>query len=47
VPEVGAHHRAAEADAVLGDPIELEVRGYRLSLRKSEARRVAVELVGA
>src|SRR4029079_14731576 len=23
VPEVGAHHRAAEADAVLGDPIEL------------------------
>lgn len=29
--------------APLGDPLELEVRGYRLSLRKSEARRVVVE----
>ncbi len=28
--------------ALLGDPVELEVRGYRLSLRKSEARRVQV-----
>ena len=26
--------------APLGDPLELEVRGYRLSLRKSEAQRV-------
>jgi len=29
--------------APLGDPIELELRGYRLSLRKSEAARVKVE----
>ena len=29
--------------APLGDPIELEVRGYRLSLRKNEAQRVTVE----
>jgi ferrous iron transport protein A len=29
--------------APLGDPIEIEVRGYRLSLRKSEAARVSVE----
>ncbi len=33
--------------APLGDPIEFEVRGYRLSLRASEARRVHVELLGA
>ena len=26
--------------APLGDPLELEVRGYRLSVRKSEAKRV-------
>ncbi len=30
--------------APMGDPIEIEVRGYRLSLRKSEAARVAVEV---
>ena len=30
--------------APLGDPIELVVRGYRLSLRKTEASRVVVEL---
>jgi ferrous iron transport protein A len=30
--------------APLGDPIELEVRGYRLSLRRSEAASV---LIGA
>ena len=30
--------------APLGDPLELEIRGYRLSLRKSEAARVRVEL---
>lgn len=29
--------------APLGDPLELEVRGYRLSLRKSEAARVRIE----
>lgn len=28
--------------APLGDPLEVEVRGYRLSLRHSEAARVAV-----
>lgn len=28
--------------APLGDPIELEVRGYRLSIRRSEAARIAV-----
>ena len=30
--------------APLGDPLELEIRGYRLSIRKSEATRVEVEL---
>lgn len=30
--------------APLGDPLELEVRGYRLSVRKSEAARIAVEV---
>jgi ferrous iron transport protein A len=29
--------------APLGDPLELELRGYRLSVRKSEAQRVQVE----
>lgn len=29
--------------APLGDPIEFEVRGYRISLRASEAQRVLVE----
>ncbi|MBX3422819.1 MAG: ferrous iron transport protein A [Pirellulaceae bacterium] len=28
--------------APLGDPLEIEVCGYRLSLRKSEADRIAV-----
>jgi len=28
--------------APLGDPLELEVRGYRLSIRKSEALRIHV-----
>lgn len=31
--------------APLGDPLELEVRGYRLSVRKLEAARVQVEPV--
>jgi ferrous iron transport protein A len=29
--------------APLGDPLELEIRGYRLSLRKSEAARIEIE----
>jgi len=29
--------------ALLGDPIELELRGYRLSVRRREAQRVEVE----
>jgi Fe2+ transport system protein FeoA len=29
--------------APLGDPLELEVRGYRLSVRRSEAARVEIE----
>lgn len=29
--------------ALLGDPLELEVRGYRLSVRRNEAARVSVE----
>ncbi len=31
--------------APLGDPIEILVRGYHLSLRKSEARSISVELI--
>ena len=33
--------------APLGDPLELEVRGYRLSVRKSEAARVQLETTRA
>ena len=29
--------------APLGDPVEYAVRGYRISLRKAEARRVEIE----
>ena len=29
--------------APLGDPLELELRGYRLSVRRSEADRVRIE----
>ena len=29
--------------APLGDPIEFSLRGYRLALRKQEARRVMIE----
>lgn len=29
--------------APLGDPLEFQIRGYRLSLRQSEAARVIVE----
>jgi ferrous iron transport protein A len=31
--------------APLGDPLEFELRGYRLSLRRTEAARVEVEVV--
>ncbi|MCE9553494.1 MAG: ferrous iron transport protein A [Planctomycetes bacterium] len=31
--------------APLGDPLELELRGYRLSIRRSEAARVEIESV--
>jgi ferrous iron transport protein A len=30
--------------APMGDPMDLEVQGYRLSLRKAEARRITVEV---
>jgi ferrous iron transport protein A len=40
-PGVAVHLIGA---APLGDPIELELRGYRLSLRRSEAARVKIEL---
>jgi ferrous iron transport protein A len=29
--------------APLGDPLELEIRGYRLSVRRSEAARVEID----
>ena len=29
--------------APFGDPLELELRGYRLSIRRAEAARVAIE----
>ena len=32
--------------APLGDPIEFQVRGYRISLRASEARRLSVKRLG-
>ncbi|MES2790198.1 MAG: FeoA family protein [Planctomycetota bacterium] len=31
------------AVAPLGDPVEYEIRGYRLSLRRTEARRVQIQ----
>ncbi len=33
--------------APLGDPLEFELRGYRLSLRRSEAARVEVQMDAA
>ena len=30
--------------APLGDPLEFELRGYRLSLRKTEAGRVSIDV---
>jgi len=35
----------AVGTALWGDPLEFEVRGYRLSVRKAEAARVGVELL--
>jgi len=34
-----------EGKAPMGDPIEIQVRGYKLSLRKNEAKDILVELV--
>lgn len=34
-----------EGKAPMGDPIEVQVRGYSLTLRKSEAKDVIVEAV--
>ena len=34
---------AMVGSAPLGDPLELELRGYRLSVRRSEAARVQIE----
>jgi len=31
--------------APLGDPIEIKVRGYHLSLRKNEARKIAIAIL--
>lgn len=33
-----------EKVAPLGDPIELRVRGYALSLRKEDARKITLEV---
>lgn len=33
--------------APLGDPLEIKVRGYRLTLRKTEAQHVQVEIPAA
>lgn len=31
--------------ALLGDPLELELRGYHLTIRKSEAQRIEIEAI--
>ena len=31
--------------APLGDPVEIEIRGYHLSIRKDDAREIEVEVV--
>lgn len=36
----------SEGKAPLGDPLEFEVMGYRLALRRSEADAITVEVVG-
>ncbi|HEX8948068.1 MAG TPA: FeoA family protein [Dissulfurispiraceae bacterium] len=35
-----------EKIAPLGDPIEVSLKGYRLSLRKKEAEGIAIEVAG-
>ena len=42
-PGIAVHVLGA---APLGDPIELELRGYRLSVRRSEAQRVELKESG-
>jgi len=39
-------HFTVTRQAPMGDPIEIEVRGYKLSLRKGEAEALKVETVG-
>lgn len=39
-------HFTVTRQAPMGDPIEIEVRGYKLSLRKGEAEALKVESVG-
>lgn len=34
-----------EGKAPMGDPIEIQVRGYNLTLRKNEAKDIIVELL--
>lgn len=34
-----------EGKAPMGDPIEIQVRGYKLSLRKNEAKNIMVEMI--
>ena len=34
-----------EGKAPMGDPIEIQVRGYKLSLRKNEAKDIMVKVV--
>jgi len=34
-----------EGKAPMGDPIEIQVRGYKLGLRKNEARDIMVEVI--
>lgn len=43
---VGAKVRVVRV-APLGDPMELEIRGYNLSLRREEARLVLVEVISS
>lgn len=39
---VAGTHVLVRRRAPLGDPLELELRGYSLSIRRDEARRIAV-----
>ena len=34
-----------EGKAPMGDPLEIQVRGYNLSLRKNEAKDIIVEVI--